>query len=68
MPMVTKLSRMLTYLEGLPPMALWSFGLDRSCDKHIFSTTRSVATKLGRVVTYNEEFLLIILHNPSIVL
>ena len=36
--------------------------------KHVSTTTIPMATKLGRVVTYNEELALIKLHDPSFTL
>ena len=65
MSITTKYGRVVTYHEGLPPTKshdLWSGGgLGRSGDKlnRISTTAMPLATKLGRMLTYLEEFLLI---------
>ena len=62
-PMVTKLGRVVTYIEGLPPKNV-TLQFDHVVlqdhvthwNNYIFTTTVSKATKLGRVVTYHEGF------------
>ena len=61
MPITTKLGRVITYNEKLPPL--------KSCDplitwSSISSTTMLVTTKLDRVITYQERLPLIKLHDP----
>ena len=73
MPIATKLGRVATYCEGLPPIksygTLTTWVFLRSCDKlkaldlHYHN---SVATKLGRMVTFLEGLVQIKSHYPLI--
>ena len=72
MPTATKFSRFVTYHEGHPPiklMTLLSNGLSRSCDKlktlYIFNSRVTMATKLGRVITYRDNLLPVTYHNKQ---
>ena len=73
LPMITKLDRMVIYLDGLlfikshDPLIMWSHKIYCQIKNHyIFTTTVSIATRLGRMVTHPNGLLLIKLHDPSI--
>ena len=71
-PLATKLCKMMTYLERLPPikhMTLWPCGLATSWgkQKHYISTTRMLtANTHGRIVIFLNGFLPIKSHEPLI--
>ena len=71
MPMATKLGKVTTCLEKpLPVMShglfiMWSSEITQLI-KNISTTIVPMATKLGRVFTYNEEFPLVKSRDPLI--